>query len=440
MNLEKISSSFIKKGEAPVPSPFPSTIGAIFLKKKEEEEDKKNHEDGTNSNFRDGCVQQQQQQQGKKEQEDQHEHDNAFLEGDDFAGWNEGNWCLLLPANNEAKQSTARYVKSDGGSNKRYNNKRLVPPPPSTTSSLPLPSSSSSLSLPLSSSTTNRGTTDHDDHDEDRNPPSKKKKREALVVPAAIISSSLTNNNSQSVIPIIHADVQRNTVKRTIKQKECDDRKAPPKYKSSSDNPLIHDDVIDYDSSDDEAVARLMYQRINNKKKTDTPPSTINDNINSQDVYQMCRKNQWISVLDSIKNNPLLPSIKMKMKNNILTTILHQAITSQGDIKDRTKVIEEVLSSSSCHNNNNNNNNNNAAQMRNGNGSLPLHCIAQRSVKFDYRTKEMLIRKIMNAYPKAVSQQGGIGKRTPLHIIFTGSYLLLLCVYICFLFFIFSIF
>jgi hypothetical protein len=70
--------------------------------------------------------------------------------------------------------------------------------------------------------------------------------------------------------------------------------------------------------------------------------------------------------------------------------------------------------------------------MRNGNGSLPLHCIAQRSVKFDYRTKEMLIRKIMNAYSKAVNQQGGIGKRTPLHVIFTGSYLLLLyvCVYI----------
>ena len=151
------------------------------------------------------------------------------------------------------------------------------------------------------------------------------------------------------------------------------------------------------------------------------PPSTINGNINIQDVYQMCKSNQWIAVLDCIKNNPLLPYINIITNNFRSTTVLHQAISSQGNIKDRTKVIEEILAPSSCHNDDNKDNNS-AAQMKNGNGSLPLHAITHRNVKFDSRTKEMLIKKILNAYPKAVNQQGGVGKRTPLHTVFTGLY------------------
>jgi hypothetical protein len=63
-----------------------------------------------------------------------------------------------------------------------------------------------------------------------------------------------------------------------------------------------------------------------------------------------------------------------------------------------------------------------AATIKNGYGSLPLHVIAQRNTKMNAETKERLIRKLLEACPGAIIQQGGVGLRTPLHIIFTGKY------------------
>ena len=98
------------------------------------------------------------------------------------------------------------------------------------------------------------------------------------------------------------------------------------------------------------------------------------------------------------------------MDNHISTTILHQAITSKGDTKARTRVIREILDISPK-----------AASIKNGYGSLPLHVIAQRNTKLDAPTKELLINELVSAYKEALLEQGGVGKRTPLHIIFTGK-------------------
>ena len=100
----------------------------------------------------------------------------------------------------------------------------------------------------------------------------------------------------------------------------------------------------------------------------------------------------------------------MIMDNHISTTILHQAITSKGDIKARTRVIREILDIAPK-----------AATIKNGYGSLPLHVISQRNTKLDAATKELLIHELVAAYKGALVEQGGVGKRTPLHIIFTGK-------------------
>ena len=128
-------------------------------------------------------------------------------------------------------------------------------------------------------------------------------------------------------------------------------------------------------------------------------------------VFQMCRGNQWNSVLNSIRSNSLIPTTNMTMDNNISTTILHQAITSKGDTKKRARVVQEILNVAPL-----------AASIKNGYGSLPLHVIAQRNTKMDSATKEMLIRNLMHVYPAALTQPGGVGLRTPLHIIFTGTF------------------
>lgn len=96
------------------------------------------------------------------------------------------------------------------------------------------------------------------------------------------------------------------------------------------------------------------------------------------------------------------------MDNNISTTILHQAITSKGDVKKRARVIQEILRFTP-----------HAASIKNGYGSLPIHVISQRNTKMPSKTKEILIRDLMDAYPESLTQQGGVGMRTPLHIIFT---------------------
>ena len=101
----------------------------------------------------------------------------------------------------------------------------------------------------------------------------------------------------------------------------------------------------------------------------------------------------------------------MIMDNHIATTILHQAITSKGDTAARTRVIREILNIAP-----------NAAGIRNGYGSLPLHVIAQRNTKMDAPTKELLITELVTACKQALVEPGGVGKRTPLHIIFTGTY------------------
>lgn len=46
--------------------------------------------------------------------------------------------------------------------------------------------------------------------------------------------------------------------------------------------------------------------------------------------------------------------------------------------------------------------------------------MAQRNVKLDAKTKEKLIEALIAAHPRALETEGGVGRRTPLHIIFTG--------------------
>jgi hypothetical protein len=127
-------------------------------------------------------------------------------------------------------------------------------------------------------------------------------------------------------------------------------------------------------------------------------------------VFAMCRQNQWNSVLHSVRSNPLIPITSMIMDNHISTTILHQAITAKGDTKARARVIREILEMAP-----------EAAAIKNGYGSLPLHVIAQRNTKMDAPTKEILINELVRAYTGALVEEGGVGKRTPLHIIFTGK-------------------
>mmetsp|Transcript_37831 Transcript_37831/g.91744 ORF Transcript_37831/g.91744 Transcript_37831/m.91744 type:complete len:406 (+) Transcript_37831:768-1985(+) len=125
-------------------------------------------------------------------------------------------------------------------------------------------------------------------------------------------------------------------------------------------------------------------------------------------IFSMCRKNQWNSVLRCVQTNPQIPVTSMIMDNHISTTILHQAITSKGNTELRAKVIRTILEMAPQ-----------AAAIKNGYGSLPLHVIAQRNTKMDAPTKELLITELVLAYKGALLQPGGVGKRTPLHIIFT---------------------
>ena len=130
----------------------------------------------------------------------------------------------------------------------------------------------------------------------------------------------------------------------------------------------------------------------------------------------MCTKNQWIAVLTSIRNNSsslLSTSTKMKTTNHIPTTILHQAITSRGDATQRYTVIKLILDRTPL-----------AASVKNGYGSYPLHVINQRNTKMDSTTKQRIIRELIHAYPAALTEKCGKSRRTPLHIVFTGSYLL----------------
>ncbi|KAL3914137.1 MAG: hypothetical protein SGILL_006219 [Bacillariaceae sp.] len=127
-------------------------------------------------------------------------------------------------------------------------------------------------------------------------------------------------------------------------------------------------------------------------------------------VFVMCRKNQWRSVLNSVRSCGQIGTTSMTMQNHIATTVLHQAITSKGDTKLRALVVEAILDVTPW-----------AAKVKNGYGSLPLHVVAQRNTKMNSATKDKIIRKLVKAFPGALLEPGGVGKRTPIHIIFTGT-------------------
>jgi hypothetical protein len=127
-------------------------------------------------------------------------------------------------------------------------------------------------------------------------------------------------------------------------------------------------------------------------------------------MFHWCRTNQWDAVLAEIKVKPWLATSTIMMDNHITTTILHQAITSKGDTATRAEVIRTILANTPR-----------AAKKKNGYGSLPLHVITQRNTKIDARTKESLIRDLVGAYEAGLNEQGGTGRRTPVHIVFTGK-------------------
>jgi len=127
-------------------------------------------------------------------------------------------------------------------------------------------------------------------------------------------------------------------------------------------------------------------------------------------VFQLCRQDEWDRVLLWLKRNPEVGITPMIMDNHITTTVLHQAITSKGATLQRAQVIRWILRKTP-----------EAAAMKNGYGSLPLHVISQRNTKMDAQTKEALIFELVKAYREGLTEEGGVGKRTPLHIIFTGE-------------------
>jgi hypothetical protein len=127
------------------------------------------------------------------------------------------------------------------------------------------------------------------------------------------------------------------------------------------------------------------------------------------EIFRLGRSNNWIEVLRRVRDCPELALTPIIMGNNLATTIIHQAITSKGNIEHRTNLILTILQSTPQ-----------AAAMKNGYGSLPLHVIGQRNTKLDSQRKEHLITELVKSYPGAVIEQGGVGKRTPLHILFTG--------------------
>ena len=140
------------------------------------------------------------------------------------------------------------------------------------------------------------------------------------------------------------------------------------------------------------------------------PPQRSSSREEMDGIFQLCRSDDWHNVLSQVRLNPSLAVTPMIMDNHISTTIVHQAITSKGNTAIRAEVISTILRHTP-----------EAAAIKNGYGSLPLHVIAQRNTKMDAQTKERLIFELVQAYTGALTEEGGVGKRTPLHIIFTGT-------------------
>lgn len=128
-------------------------------------------------------------------------------------------------------------------------------------------------------------------------------------------------------------------------------------------------------------------------------------------IFYLCRSDDWHGVLQRVHQNPTIATTSIIMDNHISTTIIHQAVTSKGNTALRAEVISTILRYTPQ-----------AASIKNGYGSLPIHVIAQRNTKMDAQTKERLIFELVVAYPGALTEEGGVGKRTPLHIIFTGMF------------------
>jgi hypothetical protein len=133
--------------------------------------------------------------------------------------------------------------------------------------------------------------------------------------------------------------------------------------------------------------------------------------IDMELVFQLCRQDDWLQILRLLKKKPNIATTSMIMDNHISTTVLHQAITSKGNTQQRADVVHQILKVTPQ-----------AAAIKNGYGSLPLHVIAQRNTKMDAATKEELIKTLVLAHKGALVEPGGVGKRTPLHIIFTGEF------------------
>lgn len=127
-------------------------------------------------------------------------------------------------------------------------------------------------------------------------------------------------------------------------------------------------------------------------------------------IFHLCRGDNWEAVLQAVIGKPWLATSPIVMDNHISTTIIHQAITSKGNTEGRAKVIRQILRTTPG-----------AASIKNGYGSLPLHVITQRNTKIKSGIKEGLIRDFVYAYRNALFEEGGTGRRTPLHIIFTGT-------------------
>ena len=127
-------------------------------------------------------------------------------------------------------------------------------------------------------------------------------------------------------------------------------------------------------------------------------------------IFKMCKHNQWDNVLNSLKSNTACITKSMAMTNNIETSVLHQAITSKGNLQCRVKVIDFILDVAP-----------EAAAKTNGYQSLPLHVICQRNTRLSAKEKERLITKLIDKFPQGLNKRGGVGKRTPIHIVFTGT-------------------
>ena len=97
----------------------------------------------------------------------------------------------------------------------------------------------------------------------------------------------------------------------------------------------------------------------------------------SNSIFILCKEEKWADISALIASNPTLAVAPMTMANNITTTILHQAITSKGDVGARAGLVKFVLSIRPS-----------AAAIKNGYGSLPIHVLAQRNCKMKSKVKK----------------------------------------------------